>query len=425
MPHQRKCTKTKTTQTSANKRIVIPIEPQDYEQIVRDTTAFRRYVDDMIKQHPELFPNDIDQGYRLYGMHPASKKMPEMAMRRIRLHASGQVYTVAPSFVMPYATGYVQDVEKALFLRRFGVPYWGLTYVFGRNDMYWQRLVNHLGRYDLVGTTVKTPEALPVDLLADEKHIKLNGEKAYIATTVGGDCVLGASVALNADTAALTAAYGQFQRETQRLDPVYRPQTVNTDGWDPTQNAWRTLFPLIVIIECFLHAFLKVRDRGQRLKALYPELQQRVWDAYHAVDARAFYHQLDDLSRWATQYLSGPVLEAVLKLGAKASRFVLAFDYPNAYRTSNMIDRHMEPLARCLFSARFFHGHLQAAEWQVRAWALFHNFQPYCPRAKIRHHYASPVHQLNGVVYHDNWLQNLLISTSIQCTLYVTQNPLE
>jgi hypothetical protein len=425
MPHQRKCTKTKTTQTRANQRIVVPIEPQDYEQIVGDTAAFRRYVDEMIKQHPELFPNAIDQGYRLYGLHPASKKMPELAMRRIRLHASGQVYTVAPSFVMPYATGYVQDVEKALFLRRFGVPYWGLTYVFGRNDMYWQRLVNHLGRYDLVGTTVKTPPALPVDLLADEKHIKRNGEKAYIATTVGGDCVLGASVALKADTAALTAAYGQFQREAQRLDPVYRPQTVNTDGWDPTQNAWRTLFPLIVIIECFLHAFLKVRDRGQRLKALYPELQQRIWDAYHAVDARAFYHQLDHLSHWATQSLSGPVLEAVLKLCAKASRFVLAFDYPHAYRTSNMIDRHMEPLARCLFSARFFHGHLQAAEWQVRAWALSHNFQPYCPRAKIRQHYLSPVHKLNGSVYHDNWLQNLLISTSIQRVLYVTQNPLE
>jgi hypothetical protein len=425
MPHQRKCTKTKTTQTRANQQIVVPVNQEDYARIIGDTAVFRGYMDEMITRHPELFPADIDQGYRLYGMHPSSKKMPEVHRRRIRLHASAQVFTVTPSFVMPYATGYTDDVEKALFLRRFGVPYWGLTYVFGRNDMYWQRLVCHLGRYDLVGTTVKTPEALPVDLLADEKHIKLNGEKAYIATTVGNDCVLGAAVALKADTEALTDAYGHFQREAQQLNPAYQPQTVNTDGWDPTQNAWRALFPLIVLIECFLHAFLKVRDRGQRLKALYPELQQRVWDAYHAVDARAFYQQLDDLSRWATQHLTGPVLEAVLKLCAKAPRFALAFDYPNAYRTSNMIDRHMEPLARCLFSARFFHGHLQAAEWQVRTWALFHNFQPYCPRAQIRQHYLSPVHKLNSAVYHDNWLQNLLISTSIQRVLYVTQNPLE
>jgi len=425
MPHQRKCTKTKTTQTRANKRIVLPIGREDYEQVVNDTTAFREYVDTMIEQQPELFPANSQQGYRLYGMYPASRKMPEVRMRRIRFHASDEVYTVAPSFVMPYATGYVDDVEKALFVRRFGVPYWGLTYVFGRNDMYWQRLVNHLGRYDVVGTTVKAPENLPHDLLADEKHIKLNGEKAYIATTVGDDCVLGAAVALQADTDTLTDVYGQFQREAYHLDPDYRPQTVNTDGWEPTQNAWRKLFPLIVVIECFLHAFLKIQKCGKRLKALYPELQQRVWDSYHAKDLDAFHQQIDDLVQWARQSLTGTVLDAVLKLCAKAPRFALAFAYPSAYRTSNMIDRHMEPLARCLFSARFFHGHLQAAEWQVRAWALFHNFQPYCPRSDIRQHYLSPVHKLNGAVYHENWLQNLLISTSIQPILYVPQNPLE
>jgi hypothetical protein len=425
MPHQRKCTKTKTTQTRVNKRIVIPIERQDYEKVVSDPTVFRRCVDDMIEHHPELFPVDIQQGYRLHGMYPASKKMPDVQMRRIRLQVSAQVYTVVPSFVMPYAMGYVDEVEKALFLRRFGVPYWGLTYVFGRNDMYWQRLVSHLGRYDLVGTTVKTPDDLPEDLLADEKHIKINGEKAYIATTVGDDCVLGAAIALKADTETLTDAYGQFQHEAQQLDPAYHPQTVNTDGWDATQNAWRTLFPLIVVIECFLHAFLKIRQCGKRLKSLYPDLQQRVWDAYLAADRDAFCQQLDELADWATQTLTGTVLEAVLKLCAKAPRFALAFAYPTAYRTSNMIDRHMEPLARCLFSARFFHGHLQSAEWQVRAWALFHNFQPYCPRAKIRQHYLSPVHKLNGSVYHKNWLQNLLISTSIQPVLYVPQNPLE
>ena len=90
-----------------------------------------------------------------------------------------------------------------------------------------------------------------------------------------------------------------------------------------------------------------------------------------------------------------------------------AFDYPDAYRTSNMIDRHMEPMDRWLCSSRFFHGHLSSAERQVRAWALFHNFSPYCPRAKVSKKYHSPAHKLNGVLYHDNWLHNLLISASM------------
>ena len=60
--------------------------------------------------------------------------------------------------------GYTDDVEKALFLRRWGVPHWALTYVFGHNEQYWYRLENHLGRNSVVGTTVKDPDKLPKDI---------------------------------------------------------------------------------------------------------------------------------------------------------------------------------------------------------------------------------------------------------------------
>ena len=74
-------------------------------------------------------------------------------------------------------------------------------------------------------TTIKSADQLPEHLLSDEKHTRLNGEKAYIATTVASDCVLGASVALKADTPHLTEAYSHFQEESQRLDPDYQPET--------------------------------------------------------------------------------------------------------------------------------------------------------------------------------------------------------
>lgn len=41
-------------------------------------------------------------------------------------------------------TGYTDEVEKALFLLRFGVPFWGLTYVFGGNDNYWYNMTGRL-----------------------------------------------------------------------------------------------------------------------------------------------------------------------------------------------------------------------------------------------------------------------------------------
>ncbi|SLM29372.1 hypothetical protein MTBBW1_1770030 [Desulfamplus magnetovallimortis] len=79
---------------------------------------------------------------------------------------------------------------------------------------------------------VRLPEKLPSHLLADEKITRLNGEKVAVARTVGNDCVLGASVALGADTANLTEAYKHFKDEAQSLSPDYSPETVNTDGWN-------------------------------------------------------------------------------------------------------------------------------------------------------------------------------------------------
>jgi hypothetical protein len=226
----------------------------------------------MIATYPELFPCDVEAGYTLHDYLPASVKLPDVRFRRIKLkrqneRGEAQVLTICSSEVMPYMTGYTDAVEKALFLRRFGVPFWGLTYVFGRNDAYWYNMVGRFGRYEIVGTVVKDPNCLPQDLLADEKHVKFNGEKGYIATTVGADCVLGASLALAADEKALTEAYGHFRDEAQHLNPAYQPQTVNTDGWFATQNAWQALFATITVMQCFLHAFLKIRDRTQRHSA--------------------------------------------------------------------------------------------------------------------------------------------------------------
>jgi hypothetical protein len=415
---QRQYSKKQTKVTKKNKRITLPITLDVYNELKEDAATFRQWLDEMIKVYPELFPSDITSGYTLHDVLPASVKLSQVQLRRIRLNQQDengqtQVFTIAPSDVLPYMVGLTDEVEKALFLRRFGVPFWGLSYVFGRNDDYWYRLSLSFARYEIVNTTVKDEDKLPEHLLADEKHVHFNGTKGYIATTVGQDCVLGASLALQADERALTHAYGYFKQEAQTLKPDYAPQTVNTDGWRATQKAWSTLFTSIVIIECFLHAFLKIRDRCKRhFKTLFDQIQQQVWDIYHAADPVSFRQQVEDFQAWAAQTLTGTALDAVEKLCAKTDSFILAFDHPDAYRTSNMIDRHMEPMARWLHRTRFFHGHWHSAERQIRTWALFHNFWPYCPRAKVSQQFYSPVHKLNGQLYHSNWLHNLLISTS-------------
>ena len=413
----RQCTKTKAEVTSPCKRIILPITMEKYGEIIGDFHAYREWMDEMIVQHPELFPEAVRDGYTLHDER-GSAKMEAIRLRRICLkrrdmEGKKQVFTIAPSGVMPYMAGYTDEVEKALFLRRFDVPFWALTYVFGRGDNYWYRLENHFGRYPLVQTVVKDPQKLPSHLLADEKITWLNGEEVVVATTVGDDCILGASVALGADTESLTEAYQHFKEEAQAVDEEYTPETVNTDGWNATQRAWLNLFPMIVIIECFLHAFLKIRERAHHLKEIFRQLSTQVWNVYHAADAETFRSRAEALRIWAEEHTTGYALEAVLKLCAKTERFVLAYNYPLAHRTSNMLNRHMNSMARWLDSTRFFHGDWVSAERSIRAWALLHDFGPYCPRAKIRLAFSSPAHKLNGFVYPQNWLHNLLISTSM------------
>jgi hypothetical protein len=412
---QRNCNRTKEKVSKPSKRIVLPIVMGEYQEVAKEPALFRAWVDQNVASWPELFPANIAKGYVLHSRYTSSK-MPEIVLRRVELKENGDVFTIAPSGVLPYMTSYTDDVEKALFLLRFGVPYWALTYVFGKNDMFWFRQFCHFGRYNIVQTTVKDLENLPKDLLADEKHIYLNGEKAYVATTVAKDCMLGASISLSADEEGLTEAYGHFQEEILHVDPDYEPETVNTDGWSATKKAWCKLFPLIVIIECFLHAFLKIRNCcKKRLQDVYPEIAQRVWDVYRTVDAVSFFSEIEALQNWAAEKLQATptALQSIQKLCAKADRFVLAFAHPNAHRTSNMIDRHMLPMDKWIFHYQYFHGHLLSAEKAVRAWALFHSFWEYCPRANIRKRFKSPAHKLNGFVYHNNWLHNLLISTSM------------
>jgi hypothetical protein len=194
----------------------LPLAESEYDRFLSDRAYAKARLDELYEDYPELFPDACPWGYAFYGFTDFSIK-PQLRCRRIRLDQGYTVFSVAPAFVMPYMTGRVPDVDHALFLMRFHVPCWAIAHVFGRDAMYWYRLEQSLGRFSLVGTTVKSPEQLPKDLVADEKHSWLKGERVYIATTAAKDCILGASVATSASQVDLEKAYGVFASEAQAL----------------------------------------------------------------------------------------------------------------------------------------------------------------------------------------------------------------
>ncbi len=67
---ERKCSSEKrsTGSVRGSKRICIPIDREEYEQVIDDKKGIRQLLDTYIEQYPEIFPSDIGQGYKLHGM---------------------------------------------------------------------------------------------------------------------------------------------------------------------------------------------------------------------------------------------------------------------------------------------------------------------------------------------------------------------
>jgi hypothetical protein len=348
-----------------NKTICLPFDEKNYGSLVRNASEFRAYLDRMKEAFPELLPAEITHGYRMKDNRRSSKL--GLIIRRIQIGKAS--YSIRPSFAMPYMVGKTDDVEKPLFLRKFAIPFWALTYVFGRNDMHWYRMYCSLGRNSLVGTTVSDPEKLPEHLCSDEKHSWRKGERVYVATTAGSECFLGADIAPTADATALTTSYGRFKQEAQLLKPGYSPKTINTDGWEATRNAWLALFPGVSIILCILHIFIAIRDRSKKkYKEIFALVADKFWHAYEATGRQFFSQRVRRLYEWAVaQELPAVIVDKLAKLHYYLDSYARAYYFPRAHRTSNMLDRLMRLLDRVLFSMQYFHRSGKSANLNVRA----------------------------------------------------------
>ena len=166
-----------------NRTICVPFSQEVYGAMHQNPESFRAYLNERIELFPELFPAGITR------IPDERHILSQEALAPIRrIEVAGVAYTVRPSFLMPYITGVVEEIEKALFLRKFDVPFWALSYVFGKYPMYWYRLEQSVGRNSIVGTTVRDPGDIPQHLASDEKHTRILARRSTLpprwATTV-------------------------------------------------------------------------------------------------------------------------------------------------------------------------------------------------------------------------------------------------
>ncbi|EDN67079.1 conserved hypothetical protein [Beggiatoa sp. PS] len=127
------CQSTLKTNHRQKRVICVPCFLVKHQSIVKDAEKCRSFLDQLIKESPELFPSQINQGYLMKDLRYSNKL--KVYQRRISVERTN--YTIKPSCYMPYMTGYTFEVEKGLYFRQFNVPYEALAYGFGHDAMYW------------------------------------------------------------------------------------------------------------------------------------------------------------------------------------------------------------------------------------------------------------------------------------------------
>ena len=188
-----------------------------------------------------------------------------------------------------------------------------------------------------------------------------------------------------------------------------------------TQNAWKKLFPMIAVIECFLHAFLKVRDRAtKKMQDSFITAADKIWNCYRCESKRQLAQQIRRLGEWATKNLvDSPMKANILKLCKKKKRWLAHFDFATAHKTSNMVDRKMKATNRHANNSQMFHANVSSTSKNFRAFALLHNFSPSCSSAWDETcTLTSPAARVNKIIYQEDWLKNLNLAASIGAFRY-------
>lgn len=377
-PKVRKRTASKTNfiKTPKGTKIIrLPISEIAYGQIIKEPKDFRDFIDTLDDKYKNLFEEDFSLGYSLHDIRYSKK----MALKYRRIGFGSNIYTIHPSFVLPYWSGKTANCKNGIKLFLQGVSLDKVVNCYGENQQKWLNRVHHLGHFSIVGTSIRSIDKLPKDLTSDEKITFLNGQEVYACITTGNNCILGADISLREDERGLQNSYGVFKEEILNVSEIYQPNSVNTDGWPATRKAWKSLFESITLILCFLHTYIKIRNIAQA-EAHKNLLFQQVWGAFKAETKELFIEKITELEQWAAQNINSlTVLKQIENMKNRAELYATSYDC-KGNRTSNMVDRAIRPMEKFLTNSQYFHGNLQSAQLTIRALAIGYNFLPFCQR---------------------------------------------
>jgi len=112
----------KQSPSRGRKPICVPFTSEaQYQAWREDVGQYRTSLTQVSRQHPELLPQALGQGYTFHDRSRSRKQ--GVGVRRSKLRATAEVFTLRPSFLLPYGIARTEEVENALYLRQWGGPF--------------------------------------------------------------------------------------------------------------------------------------------------------------------------------------------------------------------------------------------------------------------------------------------------------------
>ena len=216
--------------------------------------------------------------------HYARVRLGGLTIWRIQCTTCRAVFTVLPHFVLRYRQMRPDVARDALLATHGGLSLEWCAVLYHISPMALYRLVCALGQQSLVTVLTRCGLALPVYVLAEEKHSTCLADKVYLPTSVHGRVIWHLGYTTEASAVAFTQSYGEFQRVAVQHEPSYRVKGALTDGFDSTTKSMRTLFPGARLGFCLRHALLKL---PKTLMASASPVRQTLRSQFHTLLYRA------------------------------------------------------------------------------------------------------------------------------------------
>jgi hypothetical protein len=330
---------------------------------------------------------------------------------RVRCLECEAVFSIQPSFIVRYKRYDTDAMEKSmtlLFIAEGSYRMASVSQALGidtRQEGTWIALaeteqvaispmalwglVQWLGQLSPAQLNLALGVEPPTHVIEDEKHAKECGEKTYVPIVYAPKEALiwWVDYLDSVSEATLRDSLARFKALSQRLAHIIG---ATVDGWDPAQKALRAAFPGVTLVECHLHALLKLGQhlatfKRQRKKAGQPVSEQQeaqIRKAFlrvlQAPTPQAYQKALDELPDAFEHETLAPRKASLI---AKQALFQAWTTDDKLAVVTTALDQCMKFLNRKLDNMQTLHGS-QSGLATVNAWAITRNCWRFLKGAK-------------------------------------------